>query len=338
MNHQKLIQPFNNEWFITIYKSNKSIIYTVAVASIIIFTIIALILPSEYRATVVLFPASNESASFSLFSENINSKGVSRFGEIEEVEYYLQILYSDQLKDYIVKRFHLYEHYGIDTTEKYPKTKLSRKWKNNISFRKTEFLSIEIEVFDKDPVYAANIANTIADYSDSLYNKIKQERAKKAFEIVKTEYENAVKQIEEMQDSLAKLRKLGLLNYKDQTEKYTEAYAQALAKGNKEGARAIEEKMNIFAQYGGIYQTYEEILTNEALRISNLRQKYMEAKVDAEHFIPYKFIVSRAEVPEKEYYPIRWLIILSGVLSTMVFTLFILAFYQKKSLSNNENE
>ncbi|NMD00098.1 MAG: hypothetical protein GYA62_10300, partial [Bacteroidales bacterium] len=225
-----------------------------------------------------------------------------------------------------------------DTTSSYPKTKLTNKWENNISFRKTEFLSIEIEVFDKDPVFAAKIANTIADYSDTLYNKIKHERAKKAFEIVKKEYFDAINDVQKMQDSLQKLRELGVVNYEAQSEVYSDAYAQALAKGNKDGAKAIEEKFKILAQYGGTYQMFDEILTNESKRLSELKQKYIEAKVDAEQYIPYKFIVSRAEVPEKAYYPIRWLVFLGGVLSTLILTFFILAFVSQKKKSEFKNE
>ncbi|HOU97881.1 MAG TPA: hypothetical protein PLP65_03445 [Bacteroidales bacterium] len=336
--NQKDSQLFSSAWILELYKANRNLIHVITAISVVVFLVIALILPSEYRATVILFPASNESASHTLLSGNESSKGLSRFGETEEVEYFLQVLYSDQIKEYITHQFDLFNHYNIDTTSSYPKTKLTNKWENNISFRKTEFLSIEIEVFDKDPVYAAKIANTIADYSDTLYNKIKHERAKKAFEIVKKEYFDAINDVQKMQDSLQKLRELGVVNYEAQSEVYSDAYAQALAKGNKDGAKAIEEKFKILAQYGGTYQMFDEILTNESKRLSELKQKYIEAKVDAEQYIPYKFIVSRAEVPEKAYYPIRWLVFLGGVLSTLILTFFILAFVSQKKKSEFKNE
>lgn len=329
-------QLFSSAWIIDISKNNKKLILFISVTSIIVFSIIAYILPSEFRSTVVLFPASNESASHALLNDNSSSKGVSRFGETEEVEYFLQVLYSDQIKEHITKQFDLYTHYGIDTNARFPKTKLSSKWENNISFRKTEFLSIEIEVFDKNPKIAAEMANAIADYSDTLYNKIKNERALKAFNIVKKEYFEALANIQQMQDSLQKLRELGVVNYEAQSEVYSDAYAQALAKGNKDGAKAIEEKFKILAQYGGTYQMFDEILTYESKRIAELKQKYLEAKVDAEQYIPYKFVVSRAEIPEKEYYPIRWLVVLGGFISTLLFTFFILAFLSQKKNSQSQ--
>lgn len=327
-------KEFSSDWILDIFTANRKIVLAVTIAALIVFSIIAIILPSEYRATVILFPATNESLSHTVFSENNQTKGVSRFGENEEVEYFLQVLNSDEVKNYITQKFDLYKHYEIDTAScNYPKTKLGKKWESNVSFRKTEFLSIEIEVFDKDPKYAANIANAIADYADTLINTIKQERAKKAYEIVRKEYFDALAELQLMQDSMQKIRELGVVNYDAQSEVYSDAYAQALAKGNAQGAKMLEEKFKLLSQYGGAYQTFDEMLTYEAKRIIALKEKYVQAKVDAEQFIPYKFVVSRAEVPEKEYYPIRWLIVVGGVLSTWILLLAVLAFMFKKKTS-----
>jgi len=323
-------QYFSSEWLLAILKANKKIFYIVTFVAVIIFGILAFYLPSEYRATVILFSAANESISASVFSEHTSNKGVTRFGENEEVEYFLQVLNSDEVKNRIIKVFDLYTHYGIDTTAKFPKTKLNKKWKNNVSFRKTEFLAIEIEVFDKDPRYAANIANYIADYSDSLLNQIKRERSLKVYDIVKQEYYDAVAELQQMQDSMQKIREQGLVNYDAQSEVYSDAYAQAIAKGNIQGAKMLEEKFQLLSKYGGIYQTFDEMLTYEAKRISLLKEKYIQAKIDAQQYVPYKFIVSRAEIPEKEYYPIRWLVFVGGIVSTWILTFILLAFIIKK--------
>jgi len=323
---------FNTAWLLSLYKNNKQLFVVTTVIATIVFGIIAYVLPSEYRATVILFPASNESVSHSVFSESSNTKGITRFGENEEVEYFLQVLYSDNVKNYITKRFNLFKHYNIDTNSKYPKTKLSKEWENNIKFRKTEFLSIEIEVFDKDPKFAAEIANTIAEYADTLFNVIKHERSKKAYEIVKKEYYEALRELQLMQDSLQKIRELGVINYDAQSEVYSDAYAQAVAKGNIQGARMLEEKLKLLAKYGGICQTFDEMLPYESKRIINLKEKFIQTKIDAEEYVPYKFVVSRAEIPEKEYYPIRWLIFVGGILSTLLLLTSILAFLFKKKI------
>ncbi len=321
---------FSSTWLLDLYRTNKKIIYIIVACSFIFFTVLACLLPSEYRATVILFPASNESTGRALLSSNESTKGVTKFGENDEVEYFLQVLHSDEIKDKITQHLNLYSHYGIDTSSTFPKTKLARKWSNNISFRKTEFLSIEIDVYDKEPAFAAKIANAISDYADTIMNNMKHERAQKAFMVVKKAYSDAQNEINNIQDSMNKLRAMGIVDYASQAEVYSDAYAQAIAKGNKEGAKSLEEKIKTLALYGGAYETYDELLTNESKRLSSLKEKYEEAKTDAEQSIPYKFIVSRAQIPEKEYYPIRWLVIVGGIVSVFVLTLFLLALFSQK--------
>lgn len=312
----------------------------IGLAAFIISLVIAIILPSKFRATVVLFPATSESVSKSLLSDNQPTKGLLNFGTSEEVEQFLQVLYSDDIRKKITKKYDLFNHYNIDTASDYPNTQLRKKFENNVSFRRTEFLSIEIEVFDKDPKKAADIANDISDYADSTINIMQHERAYKAYTLVENEYLSASKYLDFVQDSLMKLRELGVFNYEAQSEVYSDAYAVAIAKGNKEGIRDLEEKFKILAKYGGAYQNFNEMVTNETKRLSQLKQKLAEAKIDAEQDIPHKFVVSRAEVAEKEYYPIRWMVVFSGVVSSLFFGLIILAFAEllkKKRHTSSKN-
>ena len=316
---------YNSSWLFDFVLRNLKPLIIIGITAFIVSLIIAFMLPSRFRATVVLFPATSEPISKSLLAENQAVKGLLNFGTADEVEQFLQVLYSEDIRKKITRKYDLFTHYNIDTTEKYPNTRLSREYDNNISFRSTEYLSIEIEVFDKDPKLAAAIANDIADYADSTINNMQHERAQKAYKLVEFEYNNALKELDFVQDSLQKLRDLGVFNYEAQSEVFSDAYAIAIAKGNKEGIRDLEEKFKILAKYGGAYQNFSEMILNETKRISQLKQKFVEAKMDAEQNITHKFVVSRAEAPEKEYYPIRWLIVLGSVLSALLFGAVVLS-------------
>lgn len=328
MNPSNEQSNYNSFWFFDFVLRNLKPLLIIGVVAFVVSLAVAFLLPSKFRATVVLFPATSESVSKSLLAENQTTKGLLNFGTAEEVEQFLQVLYSENIRQKIIQKYNLFEHYGVDTASEYPNTKLRRIYDNNISYRSTEYLSIEIEVFDRVPEIAANIANDIAEYADSTINNMQHERARQAFELVEKEYKNALIELNLAQDSLSKLRDLGVFNYEAQSEVFSDAYAIAIAKGNQEGIRNLEEKFKILAKYGGAYQTFDEMLTNESKRISLLKQKYTEAKVDVEQNIPHKFVVSRAETPEKEYYPIRWLVVFGGVLSAIFFTILVLAFWE----------
>ena len=55
-----------------------------------------------------------------------------------------------------------------------------------------------------------------------------------------------------------------------------------------------------------------------------LREKYNNARIDAEQILPSKFTVNRATPAEKKAYPVRWLIVLVTALTAFSISLIIL--------------
>ena len=100
------------------------------------------------------------------------------------------------------------EHYGIDTNSNYKVTHLYKEYEDNISFKRTEFMAVKITVLDKDPQYAADIANDITELLDSTKNEMQKQRAERAFEIVRNQYEKLRHEITVMEDSLSVLTSL----------------------------------------------------------------------------------------------------------------------------------
>ena len=56
-----------------------------------------------------------------------------------------------------------------------------------------------------------------------------------------------------------------------------------------------------------------------------LKEKYDQAKVDAEQNFPEKFVVDRAFPAEKKSYPIRWVIVAVSTLSALIIALLAIA-------------
>jgi uncharacterized protein involved in exopolysaccharide biosynthesis len=169
--------------------------------------IVSLLIEPRFKSSVVLFPAASVSLSKSLVETSTFStdhRDVLSFGEDEEAERMLQILHSNQIKDHIVKRFDLMDHYEIDMSKPYPYTKLENKYKSNIKFKRTEFMSIAINVLDTDPQMAADIANEIAAYIDSTIYNMQRERAIQAFKIVEREYLHASDEVKSISEALQK--------------------------------------------------------------------------------------------------------------------------------------
>ena len=97
---------------------------------------------------------------------------IVQFGEEEQAEQMLQILNSEWIRGKVVNKYGLYEHYELFEDIEYRDTKLVKMWEDNVSFKRTEFQSIEIRVLDTDAQMAADIANDVASLVDSAKNKM----------------------------------------------------------------------------------------------------------------------------------------------------------------------
>lgn len=305
----------------------KWILIFVSLAAFILAIFASLNITPRFESKVVLFPAASVSLSKNLAETSVisvDSKDILSFGDQSETERMLQILNSSKIKDYIIRKYDLMNHYEIDTASPYPYTQLNNKFKSNITFRRTEFMSIEISVLDTDPQTAADIANDIAAYIDSIFHEIQHERALEAFHIVENEYLASQRDVESISDSLQKIRNLGILDYESQVVSLSEAYATTLASGNESAAKEIRDQMNILSRYGGIFVELSKKLENEIERAGQLKDKYAAYKINIDQTIPQVYIVDHAEKAERKAVPKRSLIVIISTLSVFALTLLLL--------------
>lgn len=291
----------------------------IAAAAAVLSSIISLTIKEKYKSTVILFPSTTNSISKALLTDNNFQKtDVLQFGEEEEAEQMLQILNSDEIRAKICDKYNLMRHYGIDSTDKFRRTKLYDEFQGNITFKRTEYMSVKIEVMDVNPDTAAMIANDIAALHDSTKIRIQRVRALQALKIVEREYRDKLAEVTGMTDSIKAINNLGVYDYESQSEVTSEQLAIAISKGDARAVKSLEDKLKVIAQYGSAYVSLRDNLELQRKQLNLLQTKYEEAKVDAEQVIPQKFVVSDAFPAEKKSYPIRWLIVVVSTVSTLL--------------------
>ena len=311
------------------YRKPLILILAAATVLAIVFSAPYFITPL-YKSTVVIYPTSSNSISKVLISTTYQSeKDIMNFGEDEQTEQMLQVLNSNRVRDKVISRFNLMEHYKIKQDSKYPVTKLNKLYDARIKFRRTEYNAVKITVMDSDPALAAQMANDIAEIFDSTMNQMQKEVAVKAFRLVEDEYMTLWNEMHQLEDSLNTLRKLGVFDYESQVEMLSQQLAVELGKGNTQGVRNIQEQLDILAEYGGASYAINERLDNDRLQLSLVKSKYEEAKMDATQDIPHKFVVTSAFQAERKSYPVRWLIVVITVLSTFLLLIFCIIFYDR---------
>lgn len=296
---------------------------------------VSLCIHPKYKSTVVLYPANSTSVSQALATDAGTQKGLLQFGEDEEVEQMMQVLQSNEIRDRIVEKYNLIEHYHINPNSKYLYTTLNNKYNKNVTISRTEYTSVLIEVLDESPDTAAMIANDISYLLDTVYSRMQRKRAEKAFNIAENEYREQQTTVKNIKDSLELLSILGVIDVRSQTEMYSEQYAIALASGNAHNIKEIESKLDTLAKYGSEHTTLKERLIEEVQTLTLRKNKYREAKIELEQDLPNAFIVNKAEKAERKSYPITWLIVLTSVASTFLLALLLLAIIESKKKSDN---
>ena len=311
------------------YRKPILIILAVAALCAVIFTTPYFITPL-YKSTTVIYPTSSNSISKVLISTTYQSdKDLMNIGEDEQTEQMLQVLNSNRVRDKVINRFNLMEHYNIKANSKYPITKLNKLYDARIKFRRTEYNAVKITVLDADAALSARIANEIAEIFDSTMNQMQKEVAIEAFRIVEQEYNTLVDEMNSLEDSLNTLRRLGVFDYESQVEMLSQQMAVELGRGNTQGINNIQKQLDVLAEYGGASYAINERLDNDRLQLSLVKSKYEEAKVDATEFIPHKFVVTSAFQAERKSYPVRWIILVVTVLSTVLLLIFCIVVYDR---------
>ncbi|MBI3502211.1 MAG: hypothetical protein HY063_10475 [Bacteroidetes bacterium] len=310
------------------YKWRKTIL-SVCVLAAIASAGVAFMIPEKFKSTVILFPATSVSVAKSLMAQNAPSQSdLLQFGEEDDMERMLQVLNSEEIRDRIVSKYKLGEHYGIEKDNPYKRTLLRNEYDDNIQFRKTEYMSVKIEVLDHDPQMASNIANDIAALYDSTMVHMKRNRAIDAFKIVEKEYSSLQHEIRAKEDSLHKLMLLGVNDYESQAERLNEALGKAIVEGKTGAAAELEQKIKTLSAYGTSYMALRDDLYRMREQSNLLKEKYEQAKVDAQQNISEKFVVDKAFPAEKKSYPVRWIIVTIATLSSLIISVLAIALFE----------
>jgi uncharacterized protein involved in exopolysaccharide biosynthesis len=325
---------------IFIYKWRKPlfIVMVIAMAGSWFFSSPWFITP-KFKSTVIMFPASSSSISKSLLNEqSVKGQDITAFGEDDQAEQLLQILNSNSIRDRIMRKFDLMKHYDIDSTSDVKYSNLFKEYDDNITFRRTEFMAVQISVYDKDPQVAADIANNIASLLDSAKNDMMRQRSVKGFKVVEAEYNSMKAEKDKIVDSLITLGSLGVNDVEYQSQVLNQQLAITIMNGNRNAQAALQKKLDVLGKYGGIYMALKNALEFKTEQLILLETKYKQAKVDAEENLPQKFIVSDAYKAERKSYPMRWLIILVSTVSALFMSIIVIMVMEKISDYNSHKK
>lgn len=307
---------------VLLFKWRKPIIIVCAAAAVV-SAAVSLLMKEKYKSVVTVYAEQQHSFGAQLL-EQVKQEDLLAYGEEEDAERLLQLINSDQVRNRIVEKYNLWEVYEIKREDRGANTLIAREYSDNVEAKLTKFGSVEVSVLDQDPQRAADIANDIANYADSLSNKMSTDRAMKAFQYAESSLNNLQHEIQVMEDSMKVLQEMGVYSYVDQVAALTEQYGTAIATGHPDRAQKIKEQMDFLSRYGTAYNKLYLRLEESYEKLGVLKKRYDQMKIDVDSYIPSMRVVDRASAADKKSYPIRWLIVAMSTASAFVFTVIFL--------------
>ncbi len=307
---------------VLLFKWRKPIII-VCTAAAIVSAAVSLLMKEKYKSMVTVYAEQQHSFGAQLL-ELVKTEDILAYGEEEDAERLLQMINSDQVRNRIVEKYNLWDVYEIKREDRGANSLIAREYSDNVSAKLTKFGSVEVAVLDGDPQRAANMANDIAQFADSLSNRMRSERAMQAFLYAENSLNNLQTEVQVMEDSMKVLQEMGVYSYIDQVAALTEQYGTALATGHPDRAQLIKDQMDFLSKYGTAYNKLYMRLEESYEKLGVLKKRYDLMKIDVESNIPSMRIVDQASAADKKSYPIRWLIVAMSTASAFVFTVIFL--------------
>lgn len=317
----KTFQENSNQLLVFIWKKRKFIgLVTLSIA--VLTTIATLFMTPLFLSTAIVFPAATSTVSF---SEQRNAKASSMdFGEEEQAEQLVQILSSSRIRDIVVNRFDLMKHYEIDENDPTKYYKLGQAYGNHITFTRTKYGSIQIDVLDHDKELAAEIANKIVDLIDTVKNQMVKERTIPAFEINKRKKQIIESTLFAVNHKLDSLSKIGVVTAEARANLF-----QAYNDASGADKAYFKNQLEVNAKHGAEFEALMTLRDEKTVKLAEFEDSYEQAESDAYTDFNHKFVVERAVVADKKDKPKRAIIVVVTTIISFILLIFILLIQDK---------
>jgi capsular polysaccharide biosynthesis protein len=270
------------------------------------------IMPPYYKSECIVYPASPELTSAqNLFSPTTQA---TMFGLSADADRILQIAEATPIQLYMVHKFHLFQHYNIDSAkETYPRYAVLKEFEDNYSVRRNERGAIEISIEDQDKQLAADMANAATDEIDEMYKDVVNGNKEKILGIYQQKLNDNQNKIKMLTDSILDLK--NRYNF-------------------SEGINRMGSNLNT-AGNDSVQKAYEEIKMMEAeeqFTIKDLNSSltdYYEYAASINKDVPSIYIIERAEPAERKSRPLRIISALGALIVSFLLTVVCLAVITK---------
>ncbi len=231
------------------------------VAATLLTAVLSLFIPNYYTASATFIPANEDKQLF----DTENGENNSLYGDEDEVDRALIFAQSPILIDFMIKKFNLAERYEIDNSSPKGEDKVNKRFRKLYHVKKNEYSGVEISIEDVEPLFAAQMLDTLIQKLDMLYKNATADNKKMIINTYENTLNDKKQELRQIMDTLMILRQqYGIYNVEQQSLLLASLIVQT-----ESSLAESQAKLQIYTQKGG---ERDSIINLEA-RISGYSKK-----------------------------------------------------------------
>ncbi|MEI6576861.1 MAG: hypothetical protein WCO63_11860 [Bacteroidota bacterium] len=301
-----------------IWKWKKHLLVIAFLAALLsVFFSSKLFITPMFKSTGVVYPAN-----------------VKPYSDESETEQLLQLINSREIRDSLINKFKLGEHYRLSPQDPHYYSILVYLYNSRVEVKKTEFESVVIEVSDSDPKQAADMVNEIIRMYDKKVRELQKDKFREVLNSCKIWVDLKHKELDSIQREIdivsgGKIAAADIgpekLNVNQQQKFFTPEKDEFL-----KGAKTVKGHSGS----NGRLVMLLDLAQTEALAYSEFKLKYDQAILDYNREYTYTNVVSRPFPADKKSSPVTWLIVVMSVFSALFLSIFIISLIESKKAQN----
>jgi|GEM_PF-79860 len=177
-------------------------ILLVALVTTIGSIVFSLFLKDEFKSVAKVLPMNpNYFDKTAIYGEE-TSKPTYLFGSDSDVDRLISLSESERLNEYLIGKYDLYQRYLIDPEKKDAAFNLRKRLRKNFKVTKDPAGHLELSFYDRDPEFAAAVANDVASKVDEYNKAVLLEKKIQVRDLLKQEASIKQAEVSALVDSL----------------------------------------------------------------------------------------------------------------------------------------
>jgi capsule polysaccharide export protein KpsE/RkpR len=296
-----------------LYRKRKHILAVTVSAVVIAYAVCWFIRP-VYKSSAFVYPAN-----------------ISVYSEESQTEQLLQFFHSSEVRQYLLQRFKLAQHWKIDTARRIWPFAFDEAYDKRVSITQTKYESIELRVEDFDPDTARELVHGLIEAVNWVIEKEHRQKYLESVKNAKIYLEYKKREVDSAQQVLSEMsEKYGLMNIKVQLKEAARNQYKLWTSGGKNAELTqLVDDMKKF----GVEQGKQAVYFDDQLRAyAWAKNDYQKHLADYNHHTTFTSLASKPVRPVVAAWPKRTLVMLVTGFAALLFACIYFIFIDRLKL------